>query len=83
MVKLTVPLPHTGNLLRIPALQKTTLKDFVDGEEFPLTRPRDMSAQEVPVFVDFLEGALALDPHRRKTARQLLQHEWLETVYEG
>ena len=36
-----------------------------------------MDEAEVDIFVDFLRGALALDPDERKTARELLEHEWL------
>ena len=50
----------------------------MDGTEYPTTRPSDMSVEEVPVFVDFLRGALALDPDHRKTAKELLEHEWLQ-----
>lgn len=70
-------LDDSGNLPRIPKLQITSLKDFVDGAEGPFQRPPDMSAEEALAFVDFLRGALALDPDGRKRAAELLQHEWL------
>ncbi|KAK0252921.1 hypothetical protein LTR91_011509 [Friedmanniomyces endolithicus] len=66
-----------GNLLRIPQLKVTNLADFVDGKEGPFKRPGDMTPEDAPLFVDFLRGALQLDPDERKTAGELLQHEWL------
>lgn len=69
----------TGNLLRIPRLHKTSLEGYVDGEIGPLRRPADMRKEDVPQFVDFLKGMLALDPAQRKTASELLQHPWLST----
>jgi len=66
-----------GNLLRIPQLKVTNLADFVDGKEGPFKRPDDMTPEDAPLFVDFLGGALQLDPDGRKTAGELLQHEWL------
>ncbi|KAK5113701.1 hypothetical protein LTR62_003328 [Meristemomyces frigidus] len=68
---------ESGNLLRIPELRTTTLKDFVDGADGPFRRPPNMATEEVPIFVDFLRGALALDPDVRKRAIDLLHHEWL------
>ncbi|KAK1061082.1 hypothetical protein LTR33_012768 [Friedmanniomyces endolithicus] len=65
------------NLLRIPQLKVTNLADFVDGKEGPFKRPDDMTPEDAPLFVDFLRGALQLDPDERKTAGELLQHEWL------
>ncbi len=67
----------TENLLRIPQLKVTNLADFVDGKEGPFKRPDDMTPEDAPLFVDFLRGALQLDPDERKTAGELLQHEWL------
>ncbi|KAF2758583.1 kinase-like protein [Pseudovirgaria hyperparasitica] len=66
-----------GNLLRIPSLQQTNLRRFLDGKEGPLKRPKNMTSEDISAFVDFLQGALALDPHDRKTAKELLRHEWL------
>ncbi|SMR60943.1 unnamed protein product [Zymoseptoria tritici ST99CH_1E4] len=69
-----------GVLHRIPTLKQTSLQDYVVAEQGPFQRPSDMSAEEALVFVDFLQGALALDPDHRKTAKQLLEHEWLKHV---
>ena len=43
----------------------------------PFLRPEDMSAAEVPAFIDFLKCMLVIDPAYRKSAAELLQHEWL------
>ncbi|KAM3423678.1 hypothetical protein BST61_g1092 [Cercospora zeina] len=67
-----------GRLLRIPRLQSTSLRAYLDGKDEPFRRPSDMHEDEVPVFVDFLQGALALDPANRRTATELLQHQWLQ-----
>ena len=66
-----------GNLLRIPYLETTTLEKLVDGDHERTQRPKDMPESEVPVFCDFLRGMLALDPEKRKSASQLLEHKWL------
>ena len=66
-----------GNLLRIPILTPATLEHFMDGDEGLLLRPKDMPKTEVPIFADFLQGMLALDPEQRKTASELLDHDWL------
>ncbi|KAI9935061.1 hypothetical protein ASPWEDRAFT_175782 [Aspergillus wentii DTO 134E9] len=31
----------------------------------------------VPEFIDFVRGMLTIDPEQRKSAKELLQHEWL------
>ncbi|KAK5733600.1 hypothetical protein LTR17_009590 [Elasticomyces elasticus] len=67
-----------GNLLRIPTLHPTSLRAIIDGTEDPMRRPREMDDAEVAVFVDFLQGALTLDPEHRKTAKELLRHGWLQ-----
>jgi len=69
-----------GSLLRIPDLKLTSLERCIDGTRGILRRPHDMAAEEVPVFVDFLRGALTLDPDHRRSAKELLQHEWLRDV---
>ena len=40
-----------------------------------------MPETEVPVFVDFLENVLAIDPDDRKSAAEMLKHPWLVTEY--
>lgn len=69
---------RTGSLLRITNLKPTTLRNHIDGTQGRLRRPCDMSVEEVPIFVDFLQGALALDLNHRKSAAQLVQHKWLQ-----
>ncbi|KAG6201645.1 hypothetical protein E4U10_005752 [Claviceps purpurea] len=47
-------------------------------KEIKLVLPLDMPENELAVFVDFVkEGMLQLDPLKRKSAAELLQHEWL------
>ena len=67
-----------GNLLRIPKLEKTSLRELVDGEEEALRRPDGMSDEDLDLFIDFLEGMLRKDPKKRKTAEVLLNHGWLK-----
>ncbi|KAK3670303.1 hypothetical protein LTR78_009857 [Recurvomyces mirabilis] len=73
-------LSQSGKLVRIPELQITSLRDFVDGAEGPFQRPPDMSTEQATKFVNFLSGALTLDPDCRKRATELLQHEWLQDL---
>ncbi|KAL3457560.1 protein kinase [Aspergillus heterothallicus] len=67
-----------GNLLRIPSLKPASLEFLVNGPTAPFTRPHDMPESEIPAFVDFLKGMLVIDPQSRKSAAELLQHEWLQ-----
>lgn len=67
----------SGNLLRIPKLLPASLLSLMDGENEVLQRPKDMPEAEVPVFVDFLENVLAIDPDDRKSAAEVLKHPWL------
>ncbi|KAL4807995.1 protein kinase [Aspergillus unguis] len=66
-----------GNLLRIPNLKPTSLERLINGTTEPFLKPRDMPDCEVPVFIDFLGGMLEIDPGSRKSASELLQHEWI------
>ena len=38
-----------------------------------------MPKNEVPIFADFLRGMLTLDPANRKSAAEMLEHEWLNS----
>ena len=49
----------------------------MDGKDEILRKPKDMPQAEVPIFVDFLEGMLAVEPGDRKSAAQMLKHPWL------
>ncbi|EEP79814.1 predicted protein [Uncinocarpus reesii 1704] len=66
-----------GNLLRLPDLRPTTLERLINGTSKPFIKPQDMTDADIPIFIDFLRGMLAIDPKRRKSAAALLQHEWL------
>ncbi|KAA8642452.1 uncharacterized protein ATNIH1004_011396 [Aspergillus tanneri] len=66
-----------GNLLRIPNLKPTCLERLVNGTTKPFLKPIDMPEAEVPIFVDFIKGMLEIDPGSRKSAAELLQHEWI------
>lgn len=66
-----------GNLLRIPNLKPTSLERLINGTTKPFLKPRDMPDTEVPIFIDFLRGMLEIDPGSRKSASELLQHEWI------
>lgn len=37
-----------------------------------------MPDAKIPIFIDFLQGMLKIDPAHRKSAAELLRHEWLE-----
>ncbi|KAG6106268.1 hypothetical protein E4U14_004700 [Claviceps sp. LM454 group G7] len=66
-----------GRLVRGPSLERSSLECILNGSVKPYKRPSDMSKKEFDVFVDFLKGMLEIDPSKRKSAAQLLQHEWL------
>ncbi|KAI9839839.1 MAG: hypothetical protein M1819_000029 [Sarea resinae] len=68
---------NEGNLLRIRKLSPASLLSLMDGDHEVLRRPKDMPQTEVPIFVDFLEGMLAVDPENRKSAADMLKHPWL------
>ncbi|OAR00209.1 hypothetical protein LLEC1_03172 [Akanthomyces lecanii] len=64
-------------LIRIRNLKPTSLERLVNGEVKPFSKPPDMLETEVAAFIDFLRGMLQIGPLARKSAAQLLQHEWL------
>ncbi|KAG6154084.1 hypothetical protein E4U37_002410 [Claviceps purpurea] len=64
-------------LIRGPSLERSSLECMLNGVVKPYKRPSDMSKKEFDVFIDFLKGMLEIDPMKRKSAAQLLQHEWL------
>ncbi|GES59264.1 protein kinase [Aspergillus terreus] len=66
-----------GKLLRIPNLKPTSLERLLNGTSKPFLKPKDMPDAEVPIFIDFIKGMLAIDPASRKSAADLLQHEWI------
>ncbi|KAG6103061.1 hypothetical protein E4U14_006455 [Claviceps sp. LM454 group G7] len=66
-----------GEFLRIPNLGPTSLERLLNGDRMPRMKPSDMSDDEVVVFIDFVRSMLQIDPKKRKSAAQLLQHEWL------
>ncbi|KAI1943779.1 hypothetical protein LOZ66_000364 [Ophidiomyces ophidiicola] len=68
-----------GNLLRIPNLKPTCLERLVNGTTKPFLKPIEMPEAEVPIFVDFIKGMLEIDPESRKSAVELLQHEWIRS----
>lgn len=47
----------------------------------PFLKPDDMPTAEVPIFIDFLKSMLVIDPAYRKSAAELLHHEWLNLYY--
>ncbi|KAG6126970.1 hypothetical protein E4U28_000283 [Claviceps purpurea] len=66
-----------GEFRRIPNLGPTSLERLLNGDRMPCIKPSDMSDDEVVVFIDFVRSMLQIDPVKRKSAAQLLQHEWL------
>ena len=56
-----------------------SLERLLDGKKEPFRRPDDMTESEVPLYVDFLKGMLTLDPEKRKSAAEMLEHEWLRS----
>ncbi|KAG6204243.1 hypothetical protein E4U35_003550 [Claviceps purpurea] len=64
-------------LIRGPSLERSSLECMLNGVVKPYKRPSDMSKKEFDVFIDFLKGMLEINPMKRKSAAQLLQHEWL------
>lgn len=68
----------TGTLRRIANLNPTTLESIIDGPESPFLKPDDMPHAEVPIFIDFLKGMLAINPDHRRSAAELLRHGWLK-----
>ncbi|KAJ3498192.1 hypothetical protein NLG97_g1311 [Lecanicillium saksenae] len=66
-----------GKLIRIRNLKPTSLERLLNGEVKPFSKPADMLDTEIGAFIDFVRGMLEIDPMARKSAAQLLQHEWL------
>ncbi|KAG6124813.1 hypothetical protein E4U38_008189 [Claviceps purpurea] len=66
-----------GKLIRDPCYKRSSLECMLNGRVYPHNRPSGMSKNEFAVFVDFLKGMLEIDPVKRKSAAELLKHEWL------
>ncbi|KAF1734413.1 Serine/threonine-protein kinase SRPK [Beauveria bassiana] len=66
-----------GKLIRIPNLKATSLERLLNGKVKPLIKPDDMPDTEIGSFIDFIKSMLAIDPMARKSAAELLKHEWL------
>ncbi|KAG6287050.1 hypothetical protein E4U46_004381 [Claviceps purpurea] len=66
-----------GKLIRGPRYKRSSLECMLNGKASPHNKPSGMSEKEFAIFVDFLKGMLEIDPTKRKSAAQLLQHEWL------
>ncbi|OAX83469.1 CMGC/SRPK protein kinase [Emergomyces africanus] len=69
---------ENGDLRKITNLKPTTLESIVTGTTKPFLKPADMPDVEVPIFVDFLKGMLTINPDHRRSAADLLKHEWLK-----
>ncbi|KAG6090911.1 hypothetical protein E4U30_007812 [Claviceps sp. LM220 group G6] len=67
----------SGKLIRDPCYKRSSLECMLNGRAYPHNRPSGMSKNEFAVFVDFLKGMLEIDPVKRKSAAELLKHEWL------
>lgn len=69
----------SGQLLRIHrAIKQTGLEKVLDGDCPALQRPADLPKTEVPLLVDFLKSVFVIDPEKRRSAAELLEHEWLK-----
>lgn len=68
---------NSGKLIRIPNLKATSLERLLNGKVKPLIKPDDMPDTEIGSFIDFIKSMLAIDPMARKSAAELLKHEWL------
>ncbi|QMW47043.1 hypothetical protein G4B11_010522 [Aspergillus flavus] len=68
-----------GDLLRIPNMKSTSLERLINGTTKPFLKPDDMPDAEVTIFIDFLRGMLTIDPEHRRSAAELLQHEWVRS----
>ncbi|KAM3448170.1 hypothetical protein MY3296_008040 [Beauveria thailandica] len=66
-----------GKLIRVCNLKPTSLERLVNGDVKPFIKPADMLETEIAIFIDFIKSMLAIDPMARKSAAELLQHEWL------
>ncbi|KAG6100487.1 hypothetical protein E4U31_003976 [Claviceps sp. LM219 group G6] len=64
-----------GKLLRNPLDVGTGDEKIVNNIDF--LQPADMPDDEVYPYIEFLQDMLDIDPLKRKSAAELLQHEWL------
>ncbi|KAK9440731.1 Serine/threonine-protein kinase [Metarhizium brunneum] len=67
----------SGSILRIPNMKSTSLERLLNGTSKPFLKPEDMPDHEVDILIDFIKGMLTIDPGSRKSAAELLQHEWI------
>lgn len=66
-----------GELRHIPNLEPIGLEEVLNDRMNRFIRLGDISEEEVYVFIDYVKGMLTIDPSRRKSAAELLEHEWL------
>lgn len=67
----------SGNLLRTRNTSPASVLSLMDGNNKALPKPEDMPEAKMPVFIDFLENVLVIDPGDRKSAAEMLKHPWL------
>jgi serine/threonine-protein kinase SRPK3 len=58
-------------------MKSTSLERLLKGTSKPFLKSKDMPEHEVDIFIDFVKGMLTMDPASRKSAAELLQHEWI------
>ncbi|KAG6013437.1 hypothetical protein E4U43_007287 [Claviceps pusilla] len=68
-----------GKLVRVTEMPPTSLDRMLNGATKPFMKPEDMSDDEIGLFIDFIKGMLTIDPGSRKSAAELLHHEWLQS----
>lgn len=65
-------------LINTPSLQETDQVEYLIPESSSLSHQLQNSD---PKFVDFLSYFLQINPRRRPTASEALEHEWLSISY--
>ncbi|OAX78706.1 hypothetical protein ACJ72_06984 [Emergomyces africanus] len=66
----------SGNLLRIPKAWPASLLSLLDGKDEIVRKPKGMPYDEVPIFVDLLEGMLAVELGNRNSAAMACYREY-------
>lgn len=69
---------NEGNLRRAPNRQGLPLDELLDDCRRCSSLDGDMPPQDIALFTSFLQDSLATDPRKRKSARALIHHPWLQ-----
>jgi serine/threonine protein kinase len=73
--------PKVEELTRHPITDQILRKDLLTGGEKLADTVTELAGDEKETFLDFASGMLQWLPEKRKTAKELLKHPFLDSFY--